>query len=1183
MSPGIDQGYFRLAWPTLLPNADFIPVGPWNADGLIAIVPLLSSVDSLSSAEPSRYVHQLIAEGYPVVFAGAGERGPSVVADNEGGIREAMAHLVEHGHRRIAFIAGHEADVNGDSGRRLNAYHAAVQEYGLEADPNLIAYGAHVAAGGHQAMVQILGSGASFTAVLASNDNSALGAMQALDEAGLRVPHDVAVIGFDDRLDAAAHVPSLTTIRYPAFEEGYEALRLLLEYIEGRAEGFQTVRVPTRLILRESCGCLPGFSTIRTLESLAQPGAQPSLDAASAAQSAPVLHVPESRQPSEEVSEIASQLEQAMIRIMSAEARRLDSAEVHRSCQRWVRAFMSSLERGDSAVFHRAVQQVLQRVAVAGDDPHAWQAAISILRDNTPALLGVSPCVFERRQVEDMLDQARLAISEAAQRQHTRHSIRQANIADLVGQMTARFLSAQDEAEIFDTLAESLPAMGIQHAAVAFYEPEGDDPAAWSVLQTPHARTGRRHFPSRQFPPDGLYPQDRPFSLALLPLLVRDDLSGFVAFDAGNLDPCADIVRQLGAALRIVWLYRRAVEGQRLAEEANRLKSRFLSMVSHELRTPLNLIAGLSDMLLREGKRIGSEECRVSRRDVERIYVGAQHLDSLIRDVLDLARSDVGQLKLVCQSLDLVEVLQSVSMIGEQLARDKELAWCAEIPASLPQVWGDRTRLRQVVLNLVNNAVKFTARGEVALTAAVEDGNVIVAVRDTGLGIPADEHGVIFDEFRQSERTAVRGYGGLGLGLAICKRLVEMHGGTIGVRSSGEEGEGSTFYFSLPVMQRQVTCSGAEATPGRHVALLVRDMLGGDMLKEHLTEQGFEVRMYQANESADWLAWLLLTPPEMVVLDLGLTAERGWEILKILKENPVTHDVPVLFYRLAKDGRCGSLLEVDYLTKPVGTAELVEALACQELFGRERGDGADRTILIADDEPGVLEMHARIVEAQSPGCRVIRAANGLEALEAIRQHRPALVLLDLMMPELDGFGVLEAMREDEVNRNIPVIVLTGQTLTEEAMARLNRGVAAVLQKGLFTVEETLERMTAVLERKRRSGSETQRAVLKAMAYIHDHYSEPISRSDVAAYVGLSERHLTRCFRQETGLTPIEYLNRYRVKRAKALLEAGDRSVTQVAMEVGFSTSGYFTRVFRQEVGVSPRAYRRTENDGLGRQ
>ncbi len=1152
VDPGTGRENRRPAWPVPLPNVDFIPVGPENADGLIAVGQFTSEPQAL-------YLQQLLADGYPLVFVGAGENGPSVVADNESGIRQAVEHLVEHGHRRIVFIAGYEGDVNGDSARRLAAYRAAIREHDLEFDPRLIAYGSHSSSGGQRAMEQILTSGVLFTAVLASNDRSALGAMRALHNVGLLVPHDVAVVGFDDRPEAAAHVPPLTTVRYPAFEEGYRGLMLLLDYIEGRAEGAQTVRIPTRLVIRESCGCLMGIPTI---------GRPESTKAAEVA-----FLETDSLEADRRGAGSAAYMVQAVIAHMDAQTQHLNRGEIAHLCRGLIEAFTQSLREGNSTIFHLALQQALRQTIDWEEDPCAWQVAISILRETPP---------YECQQVEDMLDQARRAIGEAAHEQYIRRLIRQADMTDQVGRMTARFLAARDESEVFNALLEGLPKMGIQHGAVALYEPEGEDPVAWSTLQTPHTLDEQqRRFPSRKFPPEGLYPQDQPFSLALLPLHVQEGVSGFVAFDSGNLEPCADIVRQLAVALRGVRLYREAVEarqlaeeGKRLAEEASRLKSRFLSVVSHELRTPLNLICGLSDMLLRESPQIGPQEYKVSRKDLERIYAGAQHLDGLIRDVLDLARSDVGQLKLLCEPLDLTEVLRTVSVIGEQLARDKELNWRAEIPQSLPHVWGDRTRLRQVLLNLINNAVKFTARGEIALTAAAEDGNVIVTVRDTGLGIPAEEHEVIFDEFRRSARATVRGYGGLGLGLAICKRLIEMHGGTIGVHSSGKEGEGSTFYFSLPVLQRQASRSATQVTPWQHVALLVRDMVNGDVLKKHLATQGFEVAVYHVNESADWLTPLLLTPPEVVVLDLGLTSERGWEILKILKENPATHDLPVLFYRLASDEGHGSLLEIDYLTKPVGTADLIEALMCQGLLGRESGIGAERKILIVDDEPGVLEMHARIVETQLPGSRVLCARNGLEALEIIRQQRPDLVLLDLMMPELDGFGVLEAVRTDEASRGIPVIVLTGQALTEEDMARLNRGVTSVLQKGLFTVEETLECMTAALARRHRPGSETYRAVLKAMAYIHDHYSEPVSRSDVAAYVGLSERHLTRCFRQETGLTPIEYLNRYRVKRAKALLEAGDKSVTEVAMEVGFSTSGYFTRVFRQEVGVSPRAYRR---------
>ena len=1172
VGPAIDLGNFCPGWPVALPDVNFIPVGPWNVDGLIAVAPLLSEARS-------RYLQQLLARRYPVVFVGAGESGPAVVADNEGGVRQALAHLIEHGHRRVAFIAAgeYEEDAVDDSTYRRRAYGSVVQEYGLEADRDLIVCGYNTVPGGRRAMRQLLKAGTPFTAVLASNDESAIGAMQVLRNAGLLVPQDIAVVGFDDRPEARAQVPPLTTVHHPTFELGYQGLGLLLEYVEGQAEGFKTVRVPTRLVIRESCGCLSGIRRRRVFESSDQRGVGAHLATAGSASRVSAYGELSGGGDGKRVEGITSQIAQAMTEAVSAEMQRLSLDEVDYLCRRLVDAFALSLERNDPMLVRPVMQQILQRVTLLGDDLHAWQAALSILRDGTPALLKTLPRPPARQRVEDMLHQARVAISEMARGQCTRYLLRQAHISDQVSRMTAQFLAARDETRIFEILAENLPSIDMQHAAVALYEPEGDDPVAWSVLQSQHGLSkDHQRFLSRDFPPQGLYSEDNPFCLALLPLFIQDGVSGFVAFDTGNLELCADIVRQLAAALRGVRLYREAVEGRRLAEEANRLKSRFLSMVSHELRTPLNLISGLTDVLLREAEEAGSGKCQVSREDVERIYVSARHLDSLIRDVLDLAQSEAGQLKLVCEPLDLAEVLNAVSLIGEQLARDKGLAWRVDIPQGLPRVWGDRTRLRQVALNLVNNAVKFTARGEIALVVSAEGGKATVSVRDTGLGIPPEEHEAIFDEFRQSERTTARGYGGLGLGLAICKRLLEMQGGKIGVQSSGVEGAGSTFYFSLPAMPHRATLSDTEAALGqaRQVLLLVRDAQGGRLLKDHLAQQGFDVAIHQVDETVDWLSWPLLAPPEAVVLDLGLASERGWEVLKIIKGNPATQGIPVLFYRLANDQDSGSMLAMDYLTKPVGTADLAEALMSQGLLGRQGDETVEKKVLIVDDEPGVLEMHARIVERQSPHYQVLRARDGWEALEVIRRERPDLVLLDLMMPGLDGFGVLEAMRDEEMTREIPVIVLTGQVLTREDMARLNRGVATVLAKGVFSVDETLEHMEAALAHRRKLGFEAHRIVLEAMAYIHAHYAEPVSLKDVACHISLSERHLTRCFRREMGITLMNYLSRYRVRQAKALLEAGDKNITNVAMAVGFSDSHYFGRVFRREVGVSPGAYQR---------
>jgi YesN/AraC family two-component response regulator len=261
----------------------------------------------------------------------------------------------------------------------------------------------------------------------------------------------------------------------------------------------------------------------------------------------------------------------------------------------------------------------------------------------------------------------------------------------------------------------------------------------------------------------------------------------------------------------------------------------------------------------------------------------------------------------------------------------------------------------------------------------------------------------------------------------------------------------------------------------------------------------------------------------------------------------------------------------------VGTAELAQALARQ---GLEAGNGAEKkTILIVDDEPAILDLHARMVEAESGKYRVLKAREGREALNVLERERVDLVLLDLMMPGVDGFGVLEAMRERESTREVPVIVLTGQALTAEDMRRLNRGVSAVLGKGMFSAVETLEHLRAALARNRKLGSEAQRLVRKGMAYVHAHYAEAITRESIARHIGVSQGHLTRCFRQELGVTPMVYLNRYRINQAKALLAQREKNVTEVALAVGFSNITYFSQVFRREVGVAPSGYKEARLSG----
>ncbi|MCX7671767.1 MAG: ATP-binding protein, partial [Anaerolineae bacterium] len=550
--------------------------------------------------------------------------------------------------------------------------------------------------------------------------------------------------------------------------------------------------------------------------------------------------------------------------------------------------------------------------------------------------------------------------------------------------------------------------------------------------------------------------------------------------------------------------------------------------------------------------------------------VSAQQLDSLVRDVLDLARSQTGQLRLIKAPLDPAQILRPVALIGEEMARAKGLEWEAIIPDDLPRVYGDASRLRQVVLNLVTNAVKFTTCGRVTLIAETDDDSITISVSDTGLGVPLAEQEAIFDEFRQSERTAARGYGGLGIGLAICRELVELHGGQIGVRSSGEEEGGSTFYFTLPALRDEV--EPLERRPASQTVVLLTSGPGDDgRLLESLRRDGFQAASLYLDGDPNWLNALLALEPGAVLLDCGPASVRGWQVIETLRSHPALQAIPVLFYALPESAG-GAMLALSHLTKPIATSALTQAL---ERYGLTvAATDHSKTILVVDDDPDILEMQAQMVAAALPGCRVLRAANGRLALELMRSERPSLVLLDLMMPEMDGMAVLSAMQEDERLRGVPVIVVTAQALTQREMEQLNRGVAAVLQKGLFTPQETLAHIEAVLTRSKRLGSEAQRTTRKAMAYIHEHYAEPISREELAAHIGVSARHLTRCFHQEMGISPITYLGRYRVERAKRLLEAGDKTITEVAIATGFGSSSYFADAFRRETGMSPREYQR---------
>ena len=1134
----------RPAWPLPDPDVDFVPIGPWNTDGIVIFNPLHSQIRS-------QYIQGLITSGHPIIFIGAGEIGPTLAANNRGGVFDAIGHLVNHGHQNIAFIAGSMDDLSGDTGERLEAYKEALTSFGLKFDQKMVAFGRHVYDGGYSAMQQIINSGPDFTAVLASNDESALGAIKALRDSSRRIPEDVAVIGFDNRLEGAANKPSLSSINIPLFTMGHQAVGYLIENIVNKTPLPEIVRFDTRLIVRDSCGCNED-KVLFSFNNLSDKG-QP-------------IFLPFENHGSQWIAWIA----ESVFKL----AKNLDLSVCQTYSQYLVNSFSLSIENKTLSPFNQTFDEILQETMMNGDDASIWWNVISLIgakfkkqfEDNSSA----------NQLINEILDQARLNISIQIQKKYRHFVSDQRWISNQLTLLTDSLMTALNEEQIYEILAHHLPQMNIDIAQIAFIEAEEDNPIAWSSMRNAlDPKQAILRFNSTSFPPDGLFSLDEPYQLALIPLKAKSAQIGYLVFGIDSFDLYGSIVQQLGGALSTAELYRQALEGRRLAEEANRMKSRFLSTVSHELRTPSNLIVGLSELVLQTSYESEKPLPEPLQKDIERINTYAQHLNSLIGDLLDLATSDAGKLRLNNSYIELGPALSIVAESGHQLALDKGLSWEAALPASGPWVWGDQTRLRQIVLNLINNAIKFTDRGSVSLTLETNPNSVRVSVKDTGLGIPIDEQASIFDEFQQTERSFSLGYGGLGLGLAISKQLVEMHGGKIGVHSTGQEGDGSTFYFSLPTVHtpdNQTVDLTTPLTITPTVMVLTSDPESSKHFCEKLTDRGLQVQVKLMSSLTDFEPKSLAAMPDAILLDMSSTSELSWETIKTIKNSRSARGIPLMFYKSKQDD--GSVLELDYLTKPIELTELTKALDQQWLLTKI--DHPAQTILVVDDEPNTLEMHARIVETQSISNQVLRAHNGREALEILHAAGVDLVLLDLLMPEMDGFQVLEAMRENEQTRNIPVIILTGKVITEDDVIRLNQGVASILEKGIFSLDETVDHISSALERKRTISREAQLLVRKAMVYIHDHYAESITRSDIAQSISISEDYLTFCFRQEFGKTPVSYLQHYRINQAKILLRDTERTITDIAHDVGFSDPGYFSRVFQHLSGMTPNQFRKNQ-------
>ena len=529
---------------------------------------------------------------------------------------------------------------------------------------------------------------------------------------------------------------------------------------------------------------------------------------------------------------------------------------------------------------------------------------------------------------------------------------------------------------------------------------------------------------------------------------------GIIAFGA--------LLAQGVALIRSQQLKDEAEKARLSAEEASRTKSAFLANMSHELRTPLNAIIGYSEMLVEDAIDRGQDDMEP---DLRKIQNSGKHLLGLINDILDLSKIEAGKMTLYVEEFSVPQMIREIASIIQPLLVKNGNELSLDCPEAVGSIYSDVTKTRQILFNLLSNASKFTKDGKVFLKVHRDARTVYFSVRDTGVGMPPEAQAKLFHRFSQADDSTTRKYGGTGLGLAISKRFCEMLGGSIRVES--QSGVGTTFFVELPVKTSTSADSGVEvqqapvtpATPETPpvvippgdstdqstVLVIDDDPEVQDLMRRILEKEGYRVEIAGNGQEALTLAETVT--PCLITLDIMMPGVDGWTVLAALKNNPKVRDVPVVVITLVDNKPMALALgAADYVAKPFDREKILHLL-------RKHAPTSTPHILVIEDEISNYETLVRALEKD--GFKVSYAPNGRVALEMVQESKPSLILLDLMMPEMNGFDFITELRRRETGLKTPVVVLSGRELTTPERNLLNQTVQKTLLKGAISTHDLI--------------------------------------------------------------------------------------------------------------------------------
>lgn len=484
------------------------------------------------------------------------------------------------------------------------------------------------------------------------------------------------------------------------------------------------------------------------------------------------------------------------------------------------------------------------------------------------------------------------------------------------------------------------------------------------------------------------------------------------------------------------------------AIKANMIKSQFLANMSHELRTPLNAIIGYSEMLIEEVEELNEP---IIAEDLGKIRKAGNHLLSLINDILDISKIEAGKMELYHEEFELDSLIQDIETTVKPLVEGNGNTLA--IRSVKGTMTTDLTKLRQILINLLSNAGKFTHNGTVTLEVTEQSygdrEGYVFHIKDSGIGMTPEQMEKLFQPFTQADSSTTRKYGGTGLGLAICQRFCQLMDGEIKVDS--ELGKGSTFTCWIPVqpdngngnevieeISSYIDMVHMHTTEPIHILLIDDEPFNHQLLQRYLSKQEWTLAFTESGAEGLELAEKL--KPHVILLDILMPSMDGWSVLAALKSNPKLQDIPVVIWSMTSDKQLGYTLGAsEFLTKPLQRERLLQVMH------KYIPTQADHTVLVIEDDEATNELMTRML--QKEGYMTVQAGNGKLALEHMQVKIPDLILLDLMMPEMDGFTFIKEIRKEDVWKNVPVIVITAKTITSEDRQKLNGNVEAIIQKG----------------------------------------------------------------------------------------------------------------------------------------